>query len=233
LLGSGNYVSFGGTLLWELHLHGAILVLMSRVMPIVISMALARWAVRRIGVEVLQAVPLLSLVGTSLGLRLVFEQNLFGYYFMALALTMVLLEIVQGKMRGQVLAWLALVSLAFSPVPWGFFSNSVAWGLQLREFAPFVFMAVAAAWIVHDLVRGHIRWYRVAFLLVVLGAFARLPWENPPFRHALPIWFWQVVLVSSGMVLIFGPLISAARQHAAAQKETSEVDQSEPLRIGV
>jgi hypothetical protein len=119
LIGSGNNPSAGGTVLWELHLHGALLVGLSRVLPIVLSVALATWAVRRLGQAVLEPVPLLSLVATSLSFRLVFEQNLFGYYFMALAVSLVLLEAVRGHIRGQMVAWVALLILAFDPVPWG------------------------------------------------------------------------------------------------------------------
>ena len=118
-IGSGNTPSGGGTVLWELHLHGALLVAVSRVLPLALAMALAWWAKRHLGPAVLEPVPLISLVATSLCFRLVFEQNLFGYYFMALAVSLVLLDVLHGRIRGQLVAWLALVMLAFDPVPWG------------------------------------------------------------------------------------------------------------------
>jgi hypothetical protein len=198
-----------------LHLHGALLVAASRLLPIALAMALAWWALRRLGPSVLEPLPLVSLVATSLSLRLVFEQNLFGYYFMALAVSLVLLDVIVGRIRGQLVAWLALLVLAFSPVPWGFISNSVAWGLQEREFLPFIAMAVAIGLIVRDARRGRVRRYLVAWLGVVFLAFARLPWTDPPFRHALPTWFWQIVLVASGLALALGPLLSAVRNVAA------------------
>ena len=55
--------------------------------------------------------PLISLVATSLALRLVFEQNIFGYYFMALCVTLVLLDVISGRIRGELVAWLALITL--------------------------------------------------------------------------------------------------------------------------
>ena len=212
-LGSGNSASLGGTILWELHLHGSLLVIASRIVPIVISMALAAWAVRRLGARVFEPLPLLSLVASSLSLRLVFEQNLFGYYFMALAAALVLLDVVGGRLRGRLLAWLALCALAFSPVPWGFVTNSVTWGLQEREFLPFVFGAIVLVFIVHDARRARVRAYLVAWLVVVGVAFGRLPWENPPLRHSFPVWFWQVVLVGTGVALAIGPLLSSAKDH--------------------
>jgi hypothetical protein len=215
-LGSGNTSSFGGTVLRELHVNGGLLVVFSRILPIVVSMALARWAVRRLGHAVLEPVPLVSLIATSLSLRLAFEENLFGYYFMALAVSLVLLDIFRGRIREQLVAWLVLVTLAFSPVPWGFASNSVAWGLQEREFLPFACMAVVLGLIVFDIVRRRIRWYLVAWFVVVAVAFARLPWTNPPFRHDLPPWYWQVVLVSTGVALAAGPLVAFARNRAVS-----------------
>jgi hypothetical protein len=119
LVGSGNTASQGGTVLWELHLHGVLLVDCSRVLPIILAMVLASRAVRRLGPAVLEPTPLLALVATSLSFRLVFEQNLFGYYFMALAVALVLLDAVHGHIRRQLVAWLALLTLAFDPVPWG------------------------------------------------------------------------------------------------------------------
>lgn len=92
-LGTGDNASIGGTMLWELHLHGASVVLLSRVAPIAVAMALAWWVSRRHGPAALQPVLLMSVVAVSLGLRLVFEQNIFAYYFMALAVCVVLLDV--------------------------------------------------------------------------------------------------------------------------------------------
>jgi hypothetical protein len=150
VIGSGNTPSLGGTVLWETHLHGAPLVAVSRILPIVISMVLARWAVKRIGSDILEPLPLLSLMATSLSLRLVFEQNLFGYYFMAIAVFLVLLAVVRGQIGWQLVAWLVMVILAFTDV---------------------------------------------------------VPWSITPI-HALPIWFWQVALVSTGVAMAAEPLMS-------------------------
>lgn len=120
LLGSGSSPSpIGGTLLWEFHLHGASLIAFSRVLPILLSVVLARWAVRRLGPAVLKPVPLLSLMAAALALRLVFEVNLWGYYFLAVTLLLIVLNVVCGRVRLYLLAWLALVALAFNPVAWG------------------------------------------------------------------------------------------------------------------
>jgi hypothetical protein len=225
LLGSGNTASFGGTVLREVHVNGGLLVPFSRILPIVVSLALARWAARRLGSLVMEPVPLLCLVATSLSLRLVFEQNLYGYYFMALAVSLVLVDIVNGRIRGQLVAWLVLLALAFSPVPWGFVSNSVSWGIQEREFFPFLCLGAVLLLITFDLIRRRIRWYLLGWFGVVAVAFARLPWTSPPFREAMPVWFWQVVLVGSGVALAMGPLLAYMRDHGASERPSLNGDE--------
>jgi hypothetical protein len=226
LLGSGNTASLGGTVLRETHISGGLLVVCSRILPIIVAMALARWAGRRLGSSVLEPIPLLSLIGTSLSLRLVFEQNIFGYYFMALAVALVLGDVVGGRIRGQLVAWLVMLPLAFSPVPWGFYSNSVSWGLQERELLPFICMGVVLLLLISDMIRGRIRWYLAAWFGVAAIAFARLPWSSPAFRQPMPVWFWQVVLVGSGVALAFGPLLAHVRNHCVPPCHT--VDSPSP-----
>jgi hypothetical protein len=203
------------------------------VLPIVLSMVLARWAVRRLGQSVLEPIPLVSLIATSLSLRLAFEENLFGYYFMALVVALVVLEVVRGRIRERLVAWLVLVQLAFWPVPWGFVSNSVSWGLQEREFAPFVAIAVVLCLVVFDIVRRRIRWYLVGWFAVAAVAFARLPWTNPQFRPTMPAWFWQVALVGTGVVLAISPLIALVRDRGAPQLDSVDERKVDERSISV
>ena len=152
-LGSGDTLSIGGTVLWELHLQGVFLVGISRILPILFAMVLAWWAERRLGNSLLEPVPLLSLVATSISLRLVFEQNLFGYYFMALAVSLLILDVVHGQLRGQVVAWLSLVVLAFDPAPRVH---------VLSEYSPSVLMVIVCLVILWSVRHGHLHWYLVS-----------------------------------------------------------------------
>jgi hypothetical protein len=163
-LGSGNSASRGYTVLGQLQLHGALLIVMSRILPILLTMMLARWACRRLGPRILDPVPLVSLISTAFALRLVFEENLFGYYLMALVVSLVLLDVVRRRIGVHLVAWLALALLVFDPLPWG-----------------------------------------------------RLPLAQVP----LPLWFWQVVLLSTGTVMAAGPLLTYVKQSASAHVRLS------------
>jgi hypothetical protein len=197
VLGSGNTPSIGGTVLWELHLNGVLLVVVSRILPILLAMALAGWAVRRLGSSVLEPVPLISLVATSVSFRLVLEQNLFGYYFMALAVSLLLCDAVHGRIRGPLVAWLALVVLAFDPAP----RIHV-----LSEYLPSALMVIVCCAILWGIRHDRMHWYLVAWAVVVALAFASYPIGN--YRYPLPTWLWQIVLVSTGVALAVKPLLS-------------------------
>jgi len=212
LLGSGNTPSIGGTVLWELRLNGALLVFMSRILPILLAMALAWWAVRRLGSSVLEPVPLISLLATCLSFRLVLEQNLFGYYFMALAVSLLVRDAVRGRIRGPLAAWLSLVVLAFDPAPRVHI---------LSEYLPSVLMVVVCSAILWGIRHGRVYWYLVAWAVVVALAFASYPIGN--FRYPLPTWLWQIVLVSTGVALAVKPLLSW---------KSDGLDQN-PLRLAV
>ena len=203
ILGSGNTLSLGGTVLWELHLKGVVLVVFSRILPILMATALAWWAVRRLGGSVLEPVPLISLVATSLSFRLVFEQNLFGYYFMALAVLLLILDAVQGRIRGELVAWLSLVVLAFDPAP----RIHV-----LSEYLPSVLMVIVCCVVLRGIRHGRMYWYLLPWVAMVALAFASYPIGN--FRYPLPTWMWQIVLVSTGVALAVRPLLRSWESEA-------------------
>jgi hypothetical protein len=119
LAGTTATPSTGGTLLSVAGLHGFSLVLASRALPIAFAMMLAWWAVRRLGAAALDPVPLVSLIATSLCFRLVFEVNLFGYYLMAVAASLIVLNVVAGRVHLYLVAWLGLVTFAYDPLRWG------------------------------------------------------------------------------------------------------------------
>jgi hypothetical protein len=107
-------------------------------LPIALSILLAWWAMRRLGSAVLEPLPLVSLVATSLSLRLVFEDHMIGYYPMAMAVSLVMLDVIRGRISLYMVAWLGLVALAFYPLPWEFRPT------ELRDWL--LILAAAAYW---------------------------------------------------------------------------------------
>ena len=52
---------------------------------------------------------------------------------MALAVLLILLEIAGGRLRGELVAWIAMAVLAYDPVPWGLAFNAPAWTYRLAS----------------------------------------------------------------------------------------------------
>ena len=225
-LGTGDNPSEGGTVLWETHANGAAAVLLFRVAPIVVSVVLSWWVARRIGSSTLAAVPLISLIAVSLSLRLVFEANLFAYYFMALSVTMVLLEVTRGSVRRTAVAWLAALTLVtshisvlpFGPTRWG--------GYVQKDLIPLLIGGAALlailALVVHDGDRRHL-WPWVA--VVAVDLFTLLPGGNA-FSAGNVIWFWQVVLVVPGLLLVAQALRTSIMVAAATEPRDGEQEQA-------
>jgi hypothetical protein len=219
-LGTGDNPSRGGTVLWETHAYGVTGVLLYRVAPIAVSVLLSWWVMRRLGQRALEAVPLMSLVAVSLGLRLVFEANLFTYYFMALTVTLVLLEATRGSIRRTVVAWLLALTVVIcriSVLPFG----TTRWGMYLQKgpIPLFIGGAVVLA-IVFQLWRGGDRrnlwpWIAVA----AVDFFTLLPGGNL-FSAGQVIWFWQIVLVVPGLLLAAQPLRRTIRLADTTRSES-------------
>ena len=213
LFGTGTTGGIGGTLLWELDLHGALLLLVSRIAPIVLSLLLAWWVVRRLGPSSLEPVALLSVVGLSLSLRLVFEQQLFGYYFMALSVALVLLDVAGGRLRATLVAWLATVSIvylvgstALDPL------RRPAPGV-LNDLLPLSVMALGALLIAREVRRGAHWWMLACWSAMIVGAL--VVWKQTDVVGQPPTWLWQLVLVPLGIALAATPLLGELRRHRA------------------
>lgn len=136
LAGGGATVPNGSTWLDTLPLQGHSVLLLSRATPLALSAALA-WMVRRrvhttADGDVARS---LALIGASLDLRLIFEVNIWGYYFMGVALALVIGLVVEGRARWPTLAWLATVCVIYNPVPRAYWPSGVlglpSWVVQL------------------------------------------------------------------------------------------------------
>jgi hypothetical protein len=211
------------TLLGVLHLHGASFVLLERVAPVVISLILAWWVSRRLGPAALQPVVLISVIAVSLGLRLVFEQNLLGYYLMALAVLLVLLDVVRGHLRSSVVAWQVAVALVFC-VRQGLSFEFVRGGGSIEKYGPVVVLGAAFAVVLVGLLRGTSHRNLWPWLGVAGCVLLTWPGHDDPFHHPLVSWPWQIALVFPGIVLAAGPLLAELRPgDATPHLESTEI----------
>ena len=211
-LGTGDNASSGGTVLWETHAYGAAAVLLFRVAPLAVSVLLSWWVLRRLGPGALRPVAVMSLVAVSLALRLVFEANFNSYYFMALAVTLVLLEATAGSVRRTVAAWLAAMTLwicRFSPLPFGV----VGWGAYLQnDLIPFLVGVGALLGVLTLLLRGGDRRNLWPWLAVAAVDFVTLLPGGNELSTGRLFWAWQVILVVPGILLAAQPLLARIRQ---------------------
>jgi hypothetical protein len=227
LIGSTLTRSQPGADPWFSDLHGALLVILTRVPPIAIAALLAWWAQRRLGERVMDPVPLLSLLATCLALRLVFEGTLFAYYYAASIVFLLLLEVAGGRIRGAVITWYAVLVVVNNPLPLGFVNNPVEWSLKAHEVMPTILFAIAVVFILSDALRHRVRWYLVVATVLVGVILVKWPWNHAALRHPEPQWFWQVLLVPTLLWLTLSPLISVIngrRQAAIGQSATASAD---------
>jgi hypothetical protein len=216
--------STGGTVLWETDLHGAALFVCSRIVPIAASVILAWWAARKLGPRMLRPVPMIALMTCALTFRLVFEENLFGYYFMAASVSLVLLEVARGQFRGKVVAWLGLEIIAFNPVDVGFFSNLTGHSLELYWAVPIIVLSVVVASVLVDAYFHRVRIYKLLWIaLACVTGESKLWGANTPIWEA-PHWLWQVILVPIALGLALGPLLDEVKStHDAVAQSPVDV----------
>ncbi len=213
VIGSGFTRSYGGTVVWELTQRGASLFALSRVAPILAGVALAVVVRRRLGDQIYESTTLLSLVGVLLGLRLVFEVNLWDYYFAALATLILIVEAQRERWRPAVAFWWLTVWMAFDPLPAGFQTNSTILDIHLRIWGPTYLTLAATVAVVLGTATRRLRWWWWLWVAGAALAFVHLPVVDVLSHHGWPLWLWQVVLVPWGLVLVGTPLLAALRQH--------------------
>jgi hypothetical protein len=193
--GAASVPGLGGTVLWDTHLYGRGLFVASRLLPLVLSLIVSRWAVRRTGATASDATALLCVVALSFSLRLVFEEAMFGYYFMALAVTLVLLDVVRGRVRDSLVAWALAIALVYQPLT------------ASKEDDVLSLFAIAGALCLIAL-RAQER--KTPLVWVALLACALVTFR--PLHLGLPAPVWQTLFVATGIALAAGPLLARRAQ---------------------
>jgi hypothetical protein len=146
-------------------------------------------------------------VTCALVFRLVFEENLFGYYFMAVSVALVLLEIVRGRFRGTVAAWLALDVIAFNPINAGFFSNLTGHTLDLYWAVPIIVLSLVLVSIIIDAYYHRVRLYKCLWVAIAIFTGESKLWGRSNPIWYVPHWMWQVILVPIALGLALKPLL--------------------------
>ena len=228
-LGSGNTPSIGGTALWQLHLNGLPLVLVSRILPLALAILLVWWVVCRAGAAALASpVMTMSLIATSLSFRLIFEQNLFAYYFMALVVTLVLVDVARGRVRGSFIAWLSALTMVFCVN--GYFLR-VDSGLGGANVVPPLVLGVALTAAVIGVIgrRPWSRWNLLLWSAVVVCAV--VTWSNVsnPLYLALPTWFWQALFAGTGTMLAVRPVLDLLDEPGIERRLEAQMCSRSPL----
>jgi len=213
--------------MWEFHVRsGAVLVLASRLPPLVLSLALSWYVLRRLGRSALQPAVLIALVAVSLSFRVVFEDNIFSYYYMALAVTLVMLDVMRGRIRETFVAWLLMVVIVYTEPTILVWRQS--WDQDARRWIPVIVMVLALALILRDVLRHSLGRVTATWAAAFVTALVMWPVSSDPFSFQPVTWFWQVVLVGIGVALAAGPLWTLMRD-GKPQPHTLDVEQSSLL----
>ncbi len=209
LEGSGFTHSMGGTIVWHLHLPTVLMFGVSRFLPLIVALVVSVIVKRHLGA--LDGPKLISLVAVCFSLRLVFEANLWGYYFVPLATTLVLVETLSHRLRGAVVAWLMLEAITFSPLAYGVTANGQWWGRWIGINGPAALVVIGGGLVIAGVLRRRVRWHWIAFFVLGSASFILGPQVRGLVTFIWPLWFWQIILVPSGMALAAQPLAAAWR----------------------
>jgi hypothetical protein len=152
----------------------------------------------------------------------VFEQQIFLYYFMALTVALLMLAIVRGRCSGALVAWLLLVPTVFV----GEISGFSALDAPLRLTVLVLALGLAARHLWRGAPHADLApWLAVAATTVLAWSPTGLPFD-------LPVWFWQVALVSWGLGLAASPLVHEIRSHTVHTPPILSARQrAAPLRV--
>jgi hypothetical protein len=127
---------------------------------------------------------------------------------------LILVEVVRGRIRESVVAWFALILLAEGEGEISLIIWRQSWGQDARHWIPVVIMAVGLLLILRRVVRHQVNWNVAIWAGVVIAAVIVWPVSSDPFRRQPVTWLWEVVLVTFGVILAAGPLLTSVRHRS-------------------
>lgn len=213
-----DIASRGGTVLFSTGIHGIPAFLVARVAPIAAAFLVGLWLRRTRSGEFPSADVVTAAVVVALFLRLVFEVNIFGYYFMATMVGMALIEALRRQIGRDVLAFTGLFLVAFNPEHVGLISNITPYALTVYYDIPIVVLALGVLALLYGLARRRFSPSLIVWIAVVALAGESHLWGRYNAVWSLPNWAWQIVLGGyAGLILArrLRPLTSARLERVA------------------
>ena len=207
--GSGSgVISHGGTWLWELHLHGTSAFVLSRVMPLAMSLLISVWGSRKWDVRN-RPESMVALVGLSLSMRLVFEQNLFSYYFAAVFVALILVGVSLVSRVDFIALWVALDFIGFETMQ----HIGSLWSLPItpseERIPAWLLTIILLALILVNLRDRRIILYQPVLLVGVVAMSHTLLWGRDALIAFVPYWILQLLLVPSAIAIFVNALGSS------------------------
>jgi hypothetical protein len=114
--------------------------LFARGLPLVLTALVAVSFRRRYGPAAFAGPSLCYLVAVAFALRILFEVNLWEYYYMAAVVFLVVADVLQGRLRPFVLLWVTVLWLWYHPI----FAAPIVQSTQWPEWGPQLFFSLSA-----------------------------------------------------------------------------------------
>jgi hypothetical protein len=217
--------SAGGTWLAGLHLDSTAVFAIARLSPLIAATVVSVVVIRRTDPERLMALgPLTALVGLCLGLRVLFEQNLFPYYFAPLAVLLVLAANSMRLRSDLVLFWLLFATIGYSPLLDTFIRSPFIVTRTEVTASTWILIGVMAAITVANVFAGRLRIYQPVAVVLALLMF------HAPMRGLgvqASTWEMQILLGVLGVGILATALSSLTARDAvpaALSRDTSTVN---------
>ena len=144
---------------------------------------------------------------------------------MALAVSLVLLDVLRGHIRQRLIAWVAMVTLVYTEptiIVW-----RQSWDQTARHWLPVLVVIVGFALIIRDVLRHTVGRDAAMWGAAVVTALIVWPVSSDPLPRQPVTWLWQVILVGIGVALAAGPLVELVREHSTSVAK----DHVEPVAL--
>ena len=107
---------------------------------------------------------------------------------MAVAVALLVLDVAVGRIRGPLLAWIALVTAAFDPVRLGLASNLMSWTVPLYDAIPIALLAAMVVPVALDAAVRRVHLYKMMWIIIVASTCESRIWGLNHSMIHVPNW---------------------------------------------